>query len=166
MRRPLIALTIAAAALLGACTSAAPGWTFAPPTVPPPSQPAASVDASAAPSAPAASTPAGSGAPGEPTQVPGGGGGIVSEAALNIAYVTGELAAPADTAFSLEFDNQDSGIPHNIEIKDASNQTVFKGDIITGPMKTTYNVGPLMAGSYTFVCTVHPNMTGVLKVGG
>ncbi len=43
---------------------------------------------------------------------------------------------------------------------------VFKGDIITGPAKTTYNVPALAAGAYTFVCSVHPNMTGTLKVGG
>ena len=155
MRRPLIALSIAAVALLGACTSAAPGWTYAPPTVSPPSQPAASGDASAVP-----------GTPQEPTQVPGGGGGAVAETALNVAFGTAELAAPSDTAFSIEFDNQDAGIPHNMEIKDASGASVFKGDIVTGPIKTTYNVPALVAGSYTFVCTVHPNMTGTLKVGG
>ena len=51
MRRSLVILTIALAALLSACTSAsAPGWTYAPPTPAPASQPAPSGDASAAPS--------------------------------------------------------------------------------------------------------------------
>jgi plastocyanin len=42
---------------------------------------------------------------------------------------------------------------------------VFKGDVVTGPVTTDYQVGPLGAGAYTFVCSVHPNMTGTLTVG-
>jgi len=33
---------------------------------------------------------------------------------------------------------------------------------VTGPTTKDYAVGPLAAGTYTFVCTVHPNMTGTL----
>jgi len=29
-----------------------------------------------------------------------------------------------------------------------------------------YNVPALKAGTYSFVCSVHPNMTGTLKIGG
>ena len=42
---------------------------------------------------------------------------------------------------------------------------MFKGDLVTGPKKVTYNVPALKAGSYPFVCTVHANMTGTLTVG-
>ena len=42
------------------------------------------------------------------------------------------LSAPADAPFQIEFDNQDAGIPHNVEIKDANGTAVFKGEIITG----------------------------------
>ena len=56
-------------------------------------------------------------------------------------------------------------MPHNIEIKDASGAIVFKGDIITGPAETQLRrPGPRRPGTYTFVCTVHPNMTGTLTV--
>ena len=51
-----------------------------------------------------------------------------------------------------------------LEIKDASGTVAFKGDIITGPKATDYAVGPLAAGTYQFVCTVHPAMTGTLTV--
>jgi plastocyanin len=46
----------------------------------------------------------------------------------------------------------------------ASGEEVFKGDIFNGPEKRTYDVPPLPAGPYAFVCTVHPNMTGTLTV--
>ena len=47
-------------------------------------------------------------------------------------------------------------------IKDASGTAVFKGEIVTGPKVVVYDVPALPAGSYTFVCTVHPNMTGTI----
>jgi plastocyanin len=43
---------------------------------------------------------------------------------------------------------------------------VFKGDLVTGPIVTQYQVQAIPAGDYVFVCTVHPNMIGNLKVGG
>ncbi|HYO41691.1 MAG TPA: cupredoxin domain-containing protein [Candidatus Limnocylindrales bacterium] len=159
MRRSLIALTIALSAALAACTSSAPGWTFAPPTPPPAVTPAPSGEATGAPAseAPASEAPSDGGS---------GGGEVVKEAALMIAYVNKELSAPADAPFKLEFDNQDAGIPHNIEIKDASGASVFKGETFNGAAIKTYDVPALAAGEYAFVCTVHPNMVGTLKVGG
>ena len=74
------------------------------------------------------------------------------------------LAAAAGQAFVLEFDNNDAGIPHNVEIKNAGGTSMFKGQIITGPAKVSYQVPALPAGSYMFVCDVHPNMTGTLTV--
>ena len=117
----------------------------------------ASAAPSAAPSAGASAEPGASEAP---------TGTVVKEAALNIAFVNKDLTAPADAAFKLEFDNQDAGVPHNIAIKDASGAEVFKGEIFNGAAVKTYDVPALAAGDYAFVCTVHPNMTGTLKVGG
>ena len=155
MRRSLVVLTIALAALLSACTStAAPGWTYAPPTEAPASQPAPSGDASAAPSAEA------------PSDNGGSGGDIVEVSALMIQFEQKELSAPADKDFVIRFDNKDAGTPHNVEIKDASGQSVFKGEIFNGVAVKDYAVPALAAGSYQFVCTVHPNMVGTLKVGG
>ena len=161
MRRSLLAITIAATTLLSACSGAAgPGWTYAAPTVPPPATPAASVD----PSAAAPST-----APGEPTPVPGASGAAgaaITEGALNVAFTNASLTAPAGAPFAIEFDNQDAGIPHNILIKGTDGGTLFDGDLVNGPAKATYNVPALAAGMYTFVCKVHPNMTGTIMVGG
>ena len=160
MRRPLIGLTIALAAFLAACTSAAaPGWTYAPPTEAPASQPAPSGDASVAPSseAPASEAPSDNG---------GGGGDVVEVSAMMIQFEQKELSAPADAPFAMRFDNKDAGTPHNVEIKDANGQSIFKGEIFNGVAVKDYAVPALAAGTYQFVCTVHPNMVGTLTVGG
>jgi plastocyanin len=79
------------------------------------------------------------------------------------------LAFPADRPVDLEFDNQETGVGHNVVIyrqdpaKDASQQPLFRGAVITGPATTTYNVAPLPEGSYFFHCEVHPTtMTGTI----
>jgi plastocyanin len=73
------------------------------------------------------------------------------------------VTAPA-TGFTLAFDNQDAGTPHDVEIKDASGAKVFQTDIVQGAATKTYPVGPLAPGAYTFICTIHQNMTGNLTV--
>ena len=48
--------------------------------------------------------------------------------------------------------------------QDASGGSKFKGDIFPGVAAKDYQVPPLAAGTYTFFCAVHPNMTGTLTV--
>jgi len=125
--------------------------------------------ASGSPQASGSETPSGSAPPSgsaEPSGSPAASGGaVVKESALNIAFEVGELSVPADAAFQIEFENKDAGIPHNIDIKDASGGDAFVGEIFSGVDTRTYSVGPLAAGTYTFVCTVHPNMTGTISAG-
>jgi plastocyanin/mono/diheme cytochrome c family protein len=78
------------------------------------------------------------------------------------------LEAKADTAFTLTFDNEDktSG-PHNVVIQDPAGTAVAMGDtaFFTGPAKRNYAVPALKAGTYTYVCQVHPStMKGTLEV--
>jgi plastocyanin len=120
------------------------------------------------PSASAPATPAAPPASAASTAAPSGGpvatGTTLHIAAQNIEFDTNQLEAPAGQAFTLEFSNNDPGIPHNVEIKDATGASVFKGEIVTGPAKASYQVPALAAGTYMFICDVHPNMTGTLTV--
>jgi plastocyanin len=86
-------------------------------------------------------------------------------ASSSTAFEQSAVDAPADQAFVIHFANNESGILHNVEIKDAGGASVFKGDIITGPAEADYTVPALAAGDYPFNCTVHPNMTGTLTAG-
>jgi plastocyanin len=82
--------------------------------------------------------------------------------AQNIAFDKTALTVPAGAAFQLVFHNNDAGIPHNVEIKDGTGASVFKGAIFSGVDSRTYDVSSLPAGAYKFSCSVHPNMVGEL----
>jgi cytochrome c oxidase subunit 2 len=103
-----------------------------------------------------------------PAPPPSGGpaGPALALSALNVAFEQTTLTAPAGAPFQIAFDNKDAGVPHNVAIhKDSpTGEEVFKGEIFNGPDKRIYDVPALVAGSYAFVCTVHPSMTGTLTV--
>ena len=77
------------------------------------------------------------------------------------------LAAPANQAFTIDFDNLDRGIPHNVAIyeDESAEKTFFKGDLVDGPGKTTYSVPALPPGKWFFRCDPHPDMKGTFVVG-
>jgi plastocyanin/mono/diheme cytochrome c family protein len=78
------------------------------------------------------------------------------------------LTAKADTAFNLVFDNQDPTVPHNVVLSDPGGSPVAVGGDTSpfqGPEKRTFAVPALKAGTYTYVCQVHPStMKGTLEV--
>ncbi len=73
-------------------------------------------------------------------------------------------AASADKPFTIKFQNNDPGTTHNVAIKDATGQEVFKGEIFNGVDNRIYPIPALKAGTYTYVCSVHAAMTGTLTV--
>jgi mono/diheme cytochrome c family protein/plastocyanin len=92
------------------------------------------------------------------------GGATLTETAEGIAFQQKDLSAPAGQGFVIQFTNNDAGTSHNIDIKKPDGSDAFKGEIFAGPGQRTYNVPPLAAGTYPFMCSVHPNMTGTLTV--
>ena len=105
----------------------------------------------------ASAAPAGTSAPaGNPSA------GAVSVVAKDLKFTTPDVTAPAGKPFTVAFDNQD-GAPHNIAISDASGAKVFKGDIVAST-KVDYQVPALAAGTYGFICEVHPDMKGTITV--
>jgi cytochrome c oxidase subunit II len=121
--------------------------------------------ASASPPPPPSGAPAPSGEP-APSGQPPAGGPALQISAFNIAFEQTALQAPANAPFKIDFDNKDPGTPHNVAIHEGSptGAELFKGEIFPGPAKKTYDVPALKAGTYAFVCSVHPNMTGTLTV--
>ena len=89
-------------------------------------------------------------------------GDTVSVVAKDITFTTPSVSAPAGKAFTIAFDNQD-GAPHNIVISDPSGAQVFKGEVVSS-QKVDYQVPALAAGSYSFLCEVHPDMKGTITV--
>ncbi|MBI2776972.1 MAG: cupredoxin domain-containing protein [Chloroflexi bacterium] len=88
--------------------------------------------------------------------------------AKDIAYDRRSMVVPADTPFTVTFDNADTpGISHDVDIRKADKTTVVQDEpVINGGDSTTYNFDGLPAGTYVFICSIHPvaNMTGTLTV--
>ena len=117
-------------------------------------------------------TPAASGAPGA-SGAPAGGGTTASAApslpaadvtvtAEGIKFTEAAITIPAGKPFTLAFDNRDPATAHNVAIHGAGAAEIYTGAIITGPAVVVYDVPAIPPGQYTFVCTVHPNMTGTV----
>jgi plastocyanin len=134
-----MALSIAALLALAACSSSSSSTTSTPSSTPP------------------ASSPAGT-----------GNSVTIDLVAKNIAFDKSTITVPAGAQVTINFDNQDSGIPHNFALyTDSSAKTsIFVGEIITGPKTTTYTfTAPTTPGNYFFRCDVHPTqMKGTFVV--
>lgn len=77
------------------------------------------------------------------------------------------ISVPADTAFTLTFENREATISHNVAVGKEHRDPVplFKTETMEGPNTATVMGGPLEPGTYHFHCEVHPvTMMGTLKV--
>jgi plastocyanin len=177
----LLALMAATAATAACAASAPPGWTYAPA---PSATPIPSGSASGSPTASSSAAPNAS-ASARPSASPtGSAGASPSAGASGEAGATITVTAPvgastsgfdpktvetaADTPFTLVFDNQDTGVLHNLVLKNPDGSKVqVSGDtaFFNGPGERTHQVPALAAGDYPFMCEVHPvTMTGTLTV--
>lgn len=105
--------------------------------------------------------------PEEEEQGAGGEEASVTLAANGLQFDKKELAIPADTEFTLVFNNQEAQ-PHNVAILEAqgSSNALFRGQIVTGPKEAEETVDAIPAGEYYFRCDVHPNMNGTVTAEG
>lgn len=144
MRHARLALLASSAVLaLSACASGPAAWTYAPA---PSKAPPPSAEASAGSSEPAS--------------------GNVAITAAGVKFVETSVDVPAATAFKIDFDNQDAGTPHDIVIHkgDVNGEVVFDGEQFNGVKLMVYDVPALDAGTYAYVCSIHPGlMTGVMN---
>ena len=105
----------------------------------------------------------------DPTLVPGAvtarplAAGALELKAFNIEFEPTTLVAPTGP-FVLTFRNRDNAVPHTVAINDAAGGNVFTGEIVMGPADIDYSIPELSPGPYKFMCTVHPNMTGMLTI--
>ena len=123
--------------------------------------------------APRATSPTGAVTPAAPECTPSGTRLEITVTAKNDRFDKDCLAAPADQAFTIVFNNRhvatQACLPncaHNISIETATGvRTLWAGDVVEGPKTVVYQVDPLPAGTYSFECDLHANrMRGTFVV--
>jgi cytochrome c oxidase subunit II len=84
--------------------------------------------------------------------------------AKGVKFDQASLTAPA-AGFTVHYDNQDPGTPHDFVVLDNAGTKVFGSKTITGPATADIPVPPIAAGTYKFECSIHPtSMFGTLTV--
>jgi cytochrome c oxidase subunit 2 len=104
-----------------------------------------------------------------PSPLPSGAQTLTLSASNTTAFDESTLTATAGQPFAVAFTNKGAagGPPHDFAIKDPARGTtmLFTGEpLAQAGQSVTYSVPALAAGTYTFICIVHPNMTGTLTV--
>jgi mono/diheme cytochrome c family protein/plastocyanin len=93
---------------------------------------------------------------------------ILEVTAEGIAFDPLELTVEADTAFGIDFTQNDAGVGgHDVDIKTEDGSVIADNAVLREPGEMTYTVQALEAGEYVFFCSVHPsvpNMNGTLTV--
>ena len=84
---------------------------------------------------------------------------IVAE---DLAFDPERVSAPVGTV-EITLDNRDDGVAHNIVV---TGNGVDEGtELERGPVTQELTVDFPEAGSYSFVCEIHPPMKGTIEVG-
>jgi plastocyanin len=89
--------------------------------------------------------------------------GAIVITAENRTFSESELIVPAGVPFSLVLVNKDAD-QHNIAIRTKQGfegELIFRHDPISAST-IVLEVGPIPAGTYYFICEIHPSMTGTV----
>jgi cytochrome c oxidase subunit 2 len=86
------------------------------------------------------------------------GAAILQLTAKNVAFDKSSLEVAANQPFVIDFKNEDTGIPHNVEIQNADGSATQTQPTIDGGQETQYQFKGLAPGTYTFLCIVHPTV--------
>ncbi len=88
--------------------------------------------------------------------------------AQNLSFDKSTMTVRSGASVTINFTNNDSGIPHNFSVYADSSATtvIFTGAMVTGPGTATYTfTAPSTPGNYYFRCDVHPGtMNGTFAV--
>ncbi|MEO8208605.1 MAG: cytochrome c oxidase subunit II [Chloroflexota bacterium] len=99
------------------------------------------------------------------TPAPLPSGTTLNVVAEGVKYDIAQLEVPADAPFAIAFTNKDpAGLTHDIDIRDSNGTVVANQEVVNGGTSANYVYEPLPAGTYTFFCSIHANMTGTLTV--
>jgi plastocyanin len=93
-----------------------------------------------------------------------GTGPTTSIVAEGSKFATDEIILTAKEQTSIEFDNRDSGVAHNVAIyeDDGADEVIFEGEVVTGPETIAYEFKAPAKGEYYFQCDVHTDMSGTV----
>ena len=87
--------------------------------------------------------------------------------AEQIAFDKKALEVPAGKPFAIKLNNKDSaGVLHDVDIRKQDGTVLQNMPTIDGGASTTYVYTAMDAGTYVFICSIHPipGMTGTLTV--
>jgi plastocyanin len=95
-----------------------------------------------------------------------GGGEPVGEVkevvARDLAFEPSQIQIGANETFTIELHNEDEGVQHNIHVEELDAKT----EVGTGPSVQRVVLTAEEPGEYVFMCDVHPDMEGQLRVEG
>lgn len=103
---------------------------------------------------------------GGPAATPVAGATELSISAKDIRFSTDRLEAPADRPITITFNNEDTGVFHNLAVYQVTGELIGqRTDLEKGPVVQTLILPALPVGSYPFKCDVHPTtMVGTLEI--
>lgn len=88
------------------------------------------------------------------------GATVIELTAAQLAFSTDRIEVPAGKPFVIRLVNEDT-VPHDVAIYAGADE-LFNGTDLAGGGTIEYQVPALEAGTYDFLCTIHPNMNGTL----